>query len=176
MQKYLLIIVYMFINTIIKGLNFMISSTTTNNQYYFPGYLFDEGILYSTDNHGFVYDGINQDSKNEEMYNEKVLWQSVILQAIYDVMMPPTTQEDRREKNRAIAWFNKANKDFLLVCDMAGMSPDFTIMGMKKALQRSNKKHRRKISIKRLLNIKKARNESLKSTEYENWKTRKLER
>lgn len=57
---------------------------------------------------------------------ERRMWQSVIEQAFSDAMRPdPKNQNDLREKRIAANWIRSCGPDFRLVCDLAGMDPDF---------------------------------------------------
>ena len=92
------------------------------------------------------------DDSGREPIKEQALWQSVILQAIFDATHAPINQKTRREKTQAIIWLSITNKDFLFVCEMAGVDPKYIIHNAKLAIKRSTANHRRKQHMKRLRN------------------------
>jgi hypothetical protein len=68
--------------------------------------------------------------QNQETSPEKVLFLSVILQALLDATKPETQSEPEEEKlarRSAQAWFfasiGVTSQDFVDVCDLAGISP-----------------------------------------------------
>jgi len=68
--------------------------------------------------------------QNQETSPEKVLFLSVILQALLDATKPETLSEPEEEKlarRSAQAWFfasvGVTSQDFVDVCDLAGISP-----------------------------------------------------
>lgn len=68
--------------------------------------------------------------QNQEASPEKVLFLSVILQALLDATKPETQSEPEEEKlarRSAQAWFfasvGVTSQDFVDVCDLAGISP-----------------------------------------------------
>lgn len=68
--------------------------------------------------------------QNQEASPEKVLFLSVILQALLDATKPETQSEPEEEKlarRSAQAWFfasiGVTSQDFVDVCDLAGVSP-----------------------------------------------------
>ena len=59
------------------------------------------------------------------MTPEQRLWQAVLGQAISDAMMEdPQTLKSMMDKKSARFWFDFADRNFRLVCEMAGMNPD----------------------------------------------------
>lgn len=70
-------------------------------------------------NHELLYANDN----NEEYYNGTKLWRSVISQALDDLQLPPSNKKYRLWRKRAMEWFIKADEDFYLVCEYAGISP-----------------------------------------------------
>lgn len=56
---------------------------------------------------------------------ERVLWQTVLLTAIEDAMLPERRSESyNRAKRDADQWFRGVGKDFRAVCNYAGFDPD----------------------------------------------------
>lgn len=110
---------------------------------------------------GISYGEYSKDSSFEyeecetEAMKERSLWQSVIVQAVLDAMSAPINSKARREKTKAIIWFSLQNKDFLHVCEMAGMDPIRIISGTKLAIKQSSANNRRKLHMKRLRNANK---------------------
>ena len=59
------------------------------------------------------------------MTPEQRLWQAVLGQAISDAMMEdPQSSESVDARKSARFWFDFADRNFRLVCEMAGMNPD----------------------------------------------------
>lgn len=64
----------------------------------------------------------------------RTLWQSVVMQALYDATVLPHNKLPKRSRasawakaahNRAVAWLsNPRRRDFVDVCTMAGLPPD----------------------------------------------------
>lgn len=65
------------------------------------------------------------------LVEEKQLWQAVILQAVLDCGASVRLQKDKDAQLETARWFNLRNKDFVEVCTMAGVSPDWIIRNMK---------------------------------------------
>lgn len=61
----------------------------------------------------------------EPFCGHRALWRAVITQALMDAGSNSNKVEYRKEKARAIAWLNGDTEDFLEVCSMAGLDPDY---------------------------------------------------
>ncbi len=85
-----------------------------------------------------------------EPLKEQALWQAVIRQAVLDATSAPTNSIARKEKTRAIIWFSMQDKDFLFVCEMAGMNPAFVLDRARKAIKNSSIINKRKLQLKRI--------------------------
>lgn len=66
--------------------------------------------------------------------NETALWVSVIAQAMMDALKRPQTPETKYYKREAIDWLSKNSPDFIMVCENAGMNPDYVRKMAKRAL------------------------------------------
>jgi hypothetical protein len=97
---------------------------------------------------------VEHDDAGREPLKEQAIWQAVILQAITDAMRAPTTPRIRKEKTQAIIWFSITNKDFLLVCEMAGIDPNYILKSIRKVIKCSSVINRRKQRMKRIKTIK----------------------
>lgn len=106
--------------------------------------------------------GFEYDEYESEPLKEMSLWQSVIVQAVLDATCAPVNSKARREKTKGIIWLSMQNKDFLFVCELAGLNPIYVIKGAKKAIKQSTANHRRKIHMKRLRNSKNYHEEPIK--------------
>ena len=53
------------------------------------------------------------------------LWQAVIMQAVLDITQKAHSALKETEKDQAAAWLNGRNRDFVTVCDLADMNPQF---------------------------------------------------
>ena len=74
-----------------------------------------------------------EDYMQEISSPERILFMTVILQALLDASKPSTTNESERAKldrTHAQAWFfasvGVTAEDFATVCDMAGIDPGYT--------------------------------------------------
>jgi hypothetical protein len=66
--------------------------------------------------------GQSQKSSSAADNAEKQLWASVITQALADAVVP-RTERSTHEIDRARRWLTVPNKDFDLVCELAGLEP-----------------------------------------------------
>jgi len=74
-----------------------------------------------------------EDYMQEQSSPERILFMTVILQALLDASKPSTTNESERAKldrTHAQAWFfasvGVTSEDFTAVCDMAGIDAGYT--------------------------------------------------
>ena len=104
--------------------------------------------------------GFEYEDSDTEPLKEQSLWQSVIMQAIYDATSHPVNSKTRREKTQAIIWFSIQNKDFQFICEMAGMNPLCVLRGAKRAIKHSSVVNKRKLHMKRLRNASKSHKEN----------------
>lgn len=59
------------------------------------------------------------------MTPEQRLWQAVLGQAVADAMMEdPQSSKSVDAKKSARRWFDLADRNFRMVCELAGMNPD----------------------------------------------------
>jgi hypothetical protein len=86
--------------------------------------------------------------------NESALWQAVIIQAILDTLSIATNAHARRYKAQSILWLSLNNKDFILVCEMAGLIPSSVIKIANKAIKRHIASNRKKFHMCKLRNRK----------------------
>lgn len=58
---------------------------------------------------------------------ERELWQAVLFQALLDAtnISEFGNSADRLARRKAKAWMDRGDKDFRMVCNLAGMDPDF---------------------------------------------------
>ncbi|MCE3233457.1 MAG: hypothetical protein K0R98_1714 [Rickettsiaceae bacterium] len=85
--------------------------------------------------------------KDREYVGEKTLWQSVILQAALDATKTPTNVHERFRRKKTIKWFSLKNKDFLLICALAGYEPAYVVRRLRKAIIRKAFEAREKIRV-----------------------------
>lgn len=62
-----------------------------------------------------------------ESSGEVNLWRAIISKAIEDLKLPPTNKRYRTWRKQAYKWFLESDKDFLAVCNMAQLSPQFVL-------------------------------------------------
>jgi len=65
---------------------------------------------------------------------EKALWIAVITQAMMDALARSRNSEAQYYKHEAIHWLTENSKDFIIVCHLAELDPDYVRKQAKKAL------------------------------------------
>lgn len=72
---------------------------------------------------------------------EKELWCQVIRQAFDDALAPPSTNASENirqafefDRQRAIAWLTRPNRDFVDACRLAGLDPGYIRDNAKKVI------------------------------------------
>ena len=73
----------------------------------------------------------NDGANDNNLTGEKALWQSVIMQAVIDIMSNSKRTSEKVAKNKAESWFNMNDRNFLMVCQMAELDPIFLIRNVK---------------------------------------------
>lgn len=68
--------------------------------------------------------------------HEPCLWRAVITQALMDAASRSRKSELRRTRNDALRWLLDDSSDFELVCDNAGLDPDYVRSRARLALAR----------------------------------------
>jgi hypothetical protein len=56
-----------------------------------------------------------------EIGGEVALWRAVIIQSLADLKLPTTNKKYRSWLRQAIKWFNDADSDFYMVCELANI-------------------------------------------------------
>jgi hypothetical protein len=74
------------------------------------------------------------DDPYNAVQGESAIWVAVITQAMMDALTRSRNPEIIYFKNEAIHWLTGNSKDFVLVCLLAGMDPDYVRQKAKKAL------------------------------------------
>ncbi len=88
---------------------------------------------------GFVPDGWKMLEVDREKLEERAyisLWRSVITQALMDAGSESKKTENKRAKHEAISWLLGGGEEFLTVCEMAEMCPDYVMRKAKEAIGR----------------------------------------
>lgn len=78
----------------------------------------------------------NEPSLMQGIPPQQLLWQAVVLRALYDATndhptgykrkhAPGSSREETRYRLQAIAWITEGGDDFRAVCTLAGLDPDF---------------------------------------------------
>lgn len=78
-----------------------------------------------------IANGLAVQETRKKQVNERMLWRSVIAQAIFDGIQAPTNSKTKTEKAQAVAWFSLNNSDFKLVCEMADLNAKLVIFSAK---------------------------------------------
>lgn len=68
--------------------------------------------------------------------HEPCLWRAVIVQALLDAASSSRKSEARRTRSAAMDWLLSNTSDFELVCDNAGLDPDYVRSRARAALAR----------------------------------------
>lgn len=73
------------------------------------------------------FDDFNYKYSNDNFYyrGEIALWKAVILQAMVDLQSNSRKKIANTYRIKALMWFNLKNKDFLTVCNYAGLDPKY---------------------------------------------------
>lgn len=87
---------------------------------------------------------VNKYDKNsygqEEPFNpvrgEIALWKAVIMQALVDASSRSAKWEARQQKVEALSWLRGTSRDFITVCQLAEMDPDYVRKMARLALER----------------------------------------
>ncbi len=88
---------------------------------------------------GFASDGWKMLEVDKEKIEERAyisLWRSVITQALMDAGSESKKSENKRAKHEAISWLLGGGEEFLTVCEMAEMCPDYVMRKAKEAIGR----------------------------------------
>ena len=64
---------------------------------------------------------------DENNNREQSLWRAVILQAFVDLKNNSKKKIANTFRVKATLWFNSNNKDFLKVCSLANLDPDYVL-------------------------------------------------
>jgi len=82
----------------------------------------------------------NQYALLQENQNCQALWKAVILQALLDLKSISKKKMAKCNRNQADKWLNLHNKDFLRVCGLADLDPEYVINRKKRIIvERDNK-------------------------------------
>ncbi len=84
-------------------------------------------------------DTCSDHQKQNPTRGEQALWRAVILQALEDAASNSAKVSERYHKTQALHWLNGTGKDFVLVCDYAGLDPEVIRKKIKQALSRGCK-------------------------------------
>ncbi len=74
------------------------------------------------------------DDPHSVVRGETALWVAVITQAMMDALSKANNSEARYHKDEAIRWLSDNSKDFVYVCTLAGLDPNYVRRKAKKAL------------------------------------------
>lgn len=74
------------------------------------------------------------DDQQQITKGETSMWVAVITQAMMDALNRATNAETRYHKDEAIRWLTGNSKDFVHVCLLSGLDPDYVRRKSKKAI------------------------------------------
>lgn len=63
------------------------------------------------------------------------LFRAVILQSLLDSVSKSKRTEDKIAKKNAISWLSEKNRDFIEICNLAKMSPEWVSKKAKKVIE-----------------------------------------
>ncbi len=63
----------------------------------------------------------------EKIEAETMLWRAVIIQNLDDLKLPATNKKYRSWIKQATKWFNDADMDFYMVCELANIHPQHVL-------------------------------------------------
>lgn len=74
-----------------------------------------------------TYEEFDYRYSNDNLYfkSEIALWKAVILQALVDLQSNSKKKIANTYRIKALMWFNLKNKEFLTVCNYAGLDPKY---------------------------------------------------
>lgn len=79
-------------------------------------------------------DWIDPEAGTRQVRGEQAIWRAVILQMLEDATCHSRKQQDVHNREQALHWLNSSSHDFQMVCDFAGLNPDYVRKQVKKAL------------------------------------------
>lgn len=84
-----------------------------------------------------------KDKRQVEIYDreasgERILWASVLHQAIDDATSRHPSVRADMDRKVARAWLTQPSGDFDIVCNLAGLDPDFVREGVSRLIQQSD--------------------------------------
>lgn len=71
----------------------------------------------------------------EGAVRERAVWRAVIMQALSDAGNRSHKQENLKARREAIEWLTGFSEDFMLVCQLAGLEPDYVRERAQKAME-----------------------------------------
>ena len=92
-----------------------------------------EYIFHNQINHNYYYNEEN----NQELNGMRALWRAVITQALMDAASDSKKPFCMAQKIKARAWLRGDSQDFLKVCSLADMDPEYVKIQAKMAIERN---------------------------------------
>ena len=77
-----------------------------------------------------------EECEGDRKMPEQGLWAAVIMQAFNDAKRNSNKPDDKLAKVQSIQWITIANRDFVMVCDYAGLDHVYTRQRLSKLLQK----------------------------------------
>ena len=66
-----------------------------------------------------------EENEEDQLDKIRLLWQSVVTEAFFSIKTKSKKKDAVLYKLRALKWVNLKNRDFILVCELAGIDPFF---------------------------------------------------
>jgi hypothetical protein len=73
----------------------------------------------------------------DPIHGEQSLWRAVITQALIDAGSNSQKMSHKVERARAISWLSSRSKDFMTVCALADLDPQYVFSKAKEAMARN---------------------------------------
>jgi hypothetical protein len=80
---------------------------------------------------------LENDNNDGQINGERSLWRAVITQALVDAGSNSQKMSHKIERARAISWLSGKSKDFMTVCALADLDPNYVFNKSKEALKRN---------------------------------------
>lgn len=117
----------------------------------------------------------NHSALLQENQNRQALWKAVVLQALLDLKSTSKKKMAKCARNQADKWINLYNKNFLRVCGLADLDPDYVISHKRKIIAEREMKLR-KVSNEESNTLSKSINLQDNSTELDSTESKRLEK
>lgn len=64
---------------------------------------------------------------SNDLKGEVGLWKAVIIRALEDLSLPSSNKRYKLWKKQACLWFTQADEEFITICELANLSPQYIL-------------------------------------------------